>query len=524
MQQPLRNFFQHIETFFDGPFDGALNPMRQLGSLAFFLYWIVAGSGIYIYIFFDTSVSGAYESVEWMTNQWYLAGIMRSLHRYASDAMVVVAMVHLLREFSYGRYVGARWFAWFTGVPIIWFLFFSGVSGYWLVWDMLAQYVAIGSMEWLDWLGIFGKQVANNFLSPITITDRFFTLLVFIHIFVPLFLLFIMWFHVMRLKSPRINPPKMLMISVSLALVVLSLVYPATSHEKADLSAVALNLDFDWFYLIAYPLFDAIGPGPMWAVGIGVTILVSLVPLLNRTKREPAAFVSLEKCNGCSRCASDCPYDAIEMKPRTDGLKFDIEAVVDANACVACGICVGACPVSTPFRHDEQLVTGIDLPEPSLKSLRDSAVDTMNKTRAKAGQQNAIMVFGCKNGVNLEKLNAEAKANNIHMGILQVPCSGMLPPSFIDFAISRGSMDGVVVMGCSENGCYHRFGQFWTEDRINQLRDPNLRTRVPRERLATIWANPTNLTKALNQVSDFNKKLSSLPAQQEPSTASGGDK
>jgi len=376
-------------------------------------------------------------------------------------------------------------------------------------------------MEWLDWLGIFGKQVANNFLSPVTITDRFFTLLVFIHIFVPLFLLFIMWFHVMRLKSPRINPPKALALGALGALVILSLVYPATSHDKADLSTVAINLDFDWFYLIAYPLFDAIGPGPMWAVGIGATVLVSIVPLLSFTKPEPAAFVSLEKCNGCSRCASDCPYDAIEMKPRTDGMKFDTEAVVDAKACVSCGICVGACPVSTPFRHDEELVTGIDLPEPSFKSLRTSTVDVMNKTRAAAGKKNAIIIFGCANGIDLEKLSFEASANDLHVGTLQVPCTGMLPPSFIDFAISRGSMDGVMVMGCSENGCYHRFGQFWTEDRINQLRDPNLRTRVPRERLSTIWADPTNLVKALNHVSDFNEKLSSLPTKQKPTVTSG---
>ena len=521
VQRRLRNFFHRIEALFDRAFAGALNPIRQLGSLAFFLYWIVAGSGIYIYIFFDTSVSGAYDSVEWMTNQWYLAGIMRSLHRYASDAMVVVAMMHLLREFSYGRYRGARWFAWFTGVPIIWFLFFSGVSGYWLVWDQLAQYVAIGSMEWLDWLGIFGKQVANNFLSPATITDRFFTLLVFIHIFVPLFLLFIMWFHVMRLKTPRINPPRGLALGAFGALIILSLVYPATSHDRADLSTVALNLNFDWFYLIAYPLFDAIGPGPMWAVGIGATVLVSIVPLMSMRKREPAAFVSLDKCNGCTRCAADCPYDAIEMKPRSDGLKFDSEAVVDASSCVACGICVGACPVSTPFRHDEEMRTGIDLPTQPLKDMRDVAVSAMAAARKQAGavgEGTAIIVFGCANGVDLEKLKKSANSSsssNLSVAVMGVACTGMLPPSFIDFAISRGEMDGVIVTGCRENGCYHRFGQFWVEDRINQLRDPNLRARVPRERLRTIWAAPTDLAKAVDETVAFCKTLSSITKDDE---------
>ena len=47
-------------------------------------------------------------------------GIMRSFHRYASDALVLVAMLHLLREYLLDRMRGARWLAWFTGVPLLW--------------------------------------------------------------------------------------------------------------------------------------------------------------------------------------------------------------------------------------------------------------------------------------------------------------------------------------------------------------------------------------------------------------------
>ena len=45
---------------------------------------------------------------------------MRSFHRYASDALVLVAMLHLLREYLLDRMHGARWLAWFTGVPLLW--------------------------------------------------------------------------------------------------------------------------------------------------------------------------------------------------------------------------------------------------------------------------------------------------------------------------------------------------------------------------------------------------------------------
>ena len=98
------------------------------------MFWIVAVSGIYLFIFFDTGVVDAYESVEAITHaQWYAGGVMRSFHRYASDLMVVVLVIHLSREFALDRYRGVHWFSWFTGVPIIWMLYASGITGYWQV-------------------------------------------------------------------------------------------------------------------------------------------------------------------------------------------------------------------------------------------------------------------------------------------------------------------------------------------------------------------------------------------------------
>jgi quinol-cytochrome oxidoreductase complex cytochrome b subunit len=63
------------------------------------------------------------------SDYWFRAGVMRSFHRYASDLLVVMVFVHLLREFAYDRYRGVRWFSWLTGLPIIWLLYVSGISG-----------------------------------------------------------------------------------------------------------------------------------------------------------------------------------------------------------------------------------------------------------------------------------------------------------------------------------------------------------------------------------------------------------
>jgi hypothetical protein len=156
---------------------------------------------------------------------------------------------HLVRQWIKGNYKDARWFAWVTGVPLLWLMYASGISGYWIVWDSLAQYVAVATTEWLDTLPLFGEPIARNFLHESTLSGRFFTLMVFIHIAVPLTMLFLMWVHIQRHMYPRVNPPRGLMIGTFGMLVVLSVVYPAVSQDKADLNRVVAQVGLDWFYL-----------------------------------------------------------------------------------------------------------------------------------------------------------------------------------------------------------------------------------------------------------------------------------
>ena len=231
MQGPraaLRRGFDRVERVIDAAFGADWNPLAQLGPLGWFLFWVVALTGIYLFIFFDTGVDAAYKSVEWLsTDHWWHAGVARSLHRYASDLMVLVMFTHLIREFAMDRYRGTRWFSWFTGIPVIWFVYLSGITGYWLVWDQLAQYVAVTTTELLDALGIFGEPIARNFLSPSMLSGRFFTLMVFLHIAIPLLLLLLMWIHTLRISEPRTSPPRGLAIITLVALIAASLISPA---------------------------------------------------------------------------------------------------------------------------------------------------------------------------------------------------------------------------------------------------------------------------------------------------------
>ncbi|MBF0096892.1 MAG: hydrogenase iron-sulfur subunit [Magnetococcales bacterium] len=472
--------FLVMEKQLNAIFGNENNPLYHLGTLSFFFFWVILGSGIYLFVPFETSVAHAYQSVEYMTHQqWWLAGIMRSLHRYASDAVVITIFLHLLREFSRDRYRGVRWFSWFTGIPTLWLVVLLGISGYWLVWDMLAQYVALGTAELVDWLPLIPSSMILNFLDG-QVSDRFFTLMAFLHLLgIPIGLVFMTWTHVSRISHVKVMPPRVLAIGSMLALLVLSLLKPAISHEAADLSKAPMTLHIDWFYLNIYPFIDRFGPALGWAFSAGVTLLFLLFPWLPTRKDPPPAQVVLANCNGCGGCARDCPFGAASMQPRSDGRRNTLfESVIDPSLCTACGICLGACTTANPFRlRGETLTVGIDMPGYTLDRMRQ---ETDRALQGLIGER-GVLVFGCQRGADLEQLCAADTA------VVRLPCAGMIHPSFLDYVLRNGA-GGVVVTGCREGDCYFRLGNWLVEERMAGSREPHMHKRVERERILVVWA------------------------------------
>jgi ferredoxin/coenzyme F420-reducing hydrogenase delta subunit len=495
-----RILFERAEALFDFAFGQRLNPLHWLGALGWYFYWIVAGTGIYLYIFFDTGITDAYASVEYITrDQWYLAGVMRSLHRYASDALVIIVFLHLAREFSLDRLRGRRFFAWLTGVPALFFVYICGITGYWLVWDQLAQYIAIATAEWLDALPFFAEPIANNFLNATTLADRFFTLMVFIHIFAPLFMLLLMWVHIQRHAGAKVNPPRPLAIGTAATMILLSLVHPAVSQAPADLDVVPTEVGLDWFYLFAYPFLEIIPGGQLWLLVIGGLLVIALLPWIPPQKPAPAAIVSLDNCNGCARCFDDCPFSAIRMAPRTDGKGYEAQAEVNADNCMSCGLCVGACPTATPFRRTVDIIPGIELPAHPIAALREKTIDASGSFV----KGRRILMYACEHS-NSGRLESD------NVRVISLPCVAALPPSFIDFVLSRNLADGVAISGCADGDCFYRLGGDWMQQRIDGERDPYLRRRVDRERVRH-WRFRSSGNARRDALGEFTAALQALP-------------
>lgn len=483
----------------------AANPLRHLGAIAMLAFWLVAASGVVLYIFFETSVAEAYPSVERMARwPWGAGALLRGLHRYGTDVLVIATALHLLREWLHAHERGFRRFSWLTGTGLIAFVFVAGIGGFWLPWDRLAQYSATATAEWLDALPLplFPTPFARNFMAGEAVDDRLFSLFIFVHVGVSLLMLFGLWFHVQRISRPAIWPARAVAWPLGAALAVLSLALPVQSAPPAALATAPDTLAFDWIVLFVHPLVEASSPAAVWAAVGAATLLLFGLPFLpaqRRTPRPPVAVVDAANCNGCRRCLADCPYEAVRMVPHPNQRIGRTLAVVDANLCAGCGICAGACPSSTPFRSAATLVTGIDMPQLAVGALRQR----LRQAIAECAAARPLVVFGCEQGARAATLRG---ADVCHFDLL---CAGQLPPSFVEYALRDGAA-GVLVAACADGGCEFRLGERWTSQRLKGLREPHLRTSVEGARIELAFAGAGDERSLANALERLRKRVQSL--------------
>lgn len=497
-----------LEHGFDALAGTSGNPLKHLGALGFWLLWLLVGSGAVLYAVLDTSASGAYPSINMLSReprQW--GSLLRGLHRYSADAMVVVVLAHVVREWMLGRFRSFRAPSWLTGVPLLPLMFVCAIGGFWLNWDRLGQFSATATAEWLDALPGLASPLSRNFLGGTQLNDRLFSLFVFVHLGVPLLLVFGLWFHVQRISRPAVFPPRALAIGSALALLVLAAVVPVRSQGPADLGTVPAGLAYDWLLLFIHPLTAATSAALVWGL-LGATLALLLaLPWLGFRRRtavpegrpqeaqvrspatshtawrpialaQPVAEVDPAHCSGCRRCVEDCPYAAITMVPHPNGRMGMELAQVRSDLCASCGICVGSCPSSTPFRSAQVLHTGIDMPQWPIDALRQQMLTGL---AALPGPERYV-VFGCAQGAQLDALAAQ--------GVLVLPlvCTGLLPPSFVEYALRAGA-NGVLIATCREGGCAFRLGERWTRERLLGQREPRLRAGVPRQAWSLVAAD-----------------------------------
>ena len=425
-------------------------------------------TGIYLLLFYR--IGAPYASVRAIHEQVWLGRWIRGVHRFASDAAVVMAAIHAFRMYAQRRTWGPRALAWISGVFLLGIFFVSGWTGYVLVWDAQAKLVAQEGARWLDVLPIFSEPISRTFVGENPLPDAFFFINLFAHIALPIGLGVLLWVHVARVARPVLLPVRPVLWGLLGGLTLLAIVWPAPMLPEADLLRFSESVPLDWFFNFWLPLTKPLPAVGVLLAGVVATLLVCLIPRFTRPRVEqlPApAVVNERTCTGCEQCVKDCPYDAIEMIDRTDGRDAQV-ARVKTDLCTSCGICIGSCPPMAigPF--------GI--------TARDQLADVREFIAQESPQAGDVVMVGCTWSA------ARQLAEQSGARFFPVSCVGTLHSSTVEHLL-RGGAGGVMVVGCAEHDGRTREGVTWAQERLFEGRKAELKDRVDKSRVRLVQAS-----------------------------------
>lgn len=483
--------YQWAEVLLDRLVSPSLNPLYHSGTIAVFSLAVATVTGLYLFVFYRVGTEAAHRSIEAiMAHPFGIGALMRSLHRYASDAAILAAALHGLKMLLDDRFWGARWIGWVSGLALVSLVWVTGATGYWLVWDAQAQVLSVTTAKLLDVLPIFGEPLVRTFVDSDRIQMFLFFLVLFAHISIPFLLGAAYWLHVMRLSRARFMPPRVVLWVTGAALVVASVVRPAVSGPPADLSRLPGVIPIDWFYFFYFPL-TRLDPAVGGALTFGAGLVAVTLPWVLRGAAPAQARVENPACTGCTRCWQDCPYEAIVMVPRQDGGRYKQVAVVNPAKCVGCGICVGACDSAGILLGDQPV------------TVLGEAVTWRLRAASAAGQAAPVVVYACRLMGRLgESLAPDGSLTGMPgVTVMGLPCVGMLHPEMITKTLAAGA-PGVFVAGCMPENCSAREGSQWLAERLSGRRLPSLKG-LPEGRLVVRWYAAVEVDRFLRDVARF---------------------
>ncbi|MCC6807464.1 MAG: cytochrome b N-terminal domain-containing protein [Deltaproteobacteria bacterium] len=451
-------------------FGDRFNPFAHTGAIANTLLAVAVISGALLLFWYSPSVHQAYGSMRAIEDA-FVPRLIRSLHRYSSDACLFFVGVHAARLVAARRFTGARWLAWITGLAATALVWLIGWLGYWLVWDERARQVALGTARVLDVLPIFGDPLSRAFLADASVNSLLFFIVFFLHMLIPMALVIALWLHIARLQRPSYLAHAQLATVVCALLVLVSAAIPALAAGPARMTVVPGALSLDYWYLV--PLFatDRMSGAAMWTLGLAGALLVLPLPWILRKKPARTAEIATSRCNACEQCATDCPYEAIQLVPRTDGRPFAVQAEVDPARCVGCGICVGSCSTAGTA------LPGIDMLQERarIERLLDAARDK------------PAVLFACSDALPSGFVDDE------RFLVVRMPCAGWLQAVSVERALRHGAKE-IVVAGCTS--CRFREGLKWTEARLQGDRKVGLSANTDRARVRIVSSDRTTTSRS----------------------------
>jgi quinol-cytochrome oxidoreductase complex cytochrome b subunit len=175
-----------------------------LGGMALVLVIMLSATGVMLKFAYQPVPDRAYESIVRLQNTVYFGQLIRNLHHWCGNALLLVVLLHFLRVFFSGAFHPPRQFNWVIGLAMFLLVLGSNFTGYLLPWDQLAFWavtICTGMLEYIPGIGIGLRRLirGGTDIGPATLSIFF-----AIHTaIIPAGLIILMPFHFWRIRKAR---------------------------------------------------------------------------------------------------------------------------------------------------------------------------------------------------------------------------------------------------------------------------------------------------------------------------------
>ncbi len=204
-----------------------------LGGLALLLLSVLVVTGVLLLFVYTPTPDKAYNDILSLQTDVMLGQLIRNLHHWSGNALLIVAVLHLLRVFFTGAFGTPREFNWQLGLALLLLIVAANFTGYLLPWDQLAYWAVTVGTNLLGYIPLVGDKLVEFALGGPEVDAPTLTRFYALHIaIVPLGLFGIASFHIWRVRKDGFSIPRDLDEQ------------PATSQRRVTTIPHLLSIEF----------------------------------------------------------------------------------------------------------------------------------------------------------------------------------------------------------------------------------------------------------------------------------------
>lgn len=274
------------------------NPFYAIGGIFYLVWFAVMLTGLILIMWYIPTKAGAFDSILAIQHGIPFGNIMRGVHKYGADAMIIAATIRVFRMFLAADYKPGKEFNIAIALVTLLLSMYSGLTGYLLIWNQRAFWatkVFATFPTYMDQFPVMGdyylplvKSIhmgwntaefllgAGGAITQETIT-RFFSL----HMAFSLIpLIFVeLYFYKTGFKRVPINWLKRVVVLAML--VIVAIIMPAALGHRSNPDVTPLPILSDWYFLGLYQMYKYLEPVVATEITMVIPLTVVLIPFLD---------------------------------------------------------------------------------------------------------------------------------------------------------------------------------------------------------------------------------------------------